>query len=72
LLEAGLSFLGLGVQIPVPSWGQMINEARSPAIIESYLWLWVPPGLAITLCVLSINFIGDGLRDALDPRLRRD
>ncbi len=72
LLEAGLSFLGLGVQIPVPSWGQMINEARSPAIIQSYLWLWVPPGLAITLCVLSINFIGDGLRDALDPRLRRD
>ena len=72
LLEAGLSFLGLGVQIPVPSWGQMINEARSPAIIQDYLWLWVPPGLAITLCVLSINFIGDGLRDALDPRLIRD
>ena len=72
LLEAGLSFLGLGVQIPVPSWGQMINEARSPAIIQDYLWLWVPPGLAITLCVLSINFIGDGLRDALDPRLMRD
>jgi peptide/nickel transport system permease protein len=67
LLEAGLSFLGLGVQIPVPSWGQMINEARSPAIIQDYLWLWVPPGLAITLCVLSINFIGDGLRDAADP-----
>ena len=72
LMEAGLSFLGMGVMIPVPSWGQMINEARSLEIIEHYLWLWVPPGLAITLCVLSINFIGDGLRDALDPRLRRD
>ena len=72
LMEAGLSFLGMGVMIPVPSWGQMINEARSLEIIEHYLWLWVPPGLAIMLCVLSINFIGDGLRDALDPRLRRD
>ena len=71
LLEAGLSFLGLGVPLPVPSWGQMIHEVQYIEIIEHYPWLWLPPGLAITLCVLAINFIGDGLRDALDPRMRR-
>ncbi|MEZ4862471.1 MAG: ABC transporter permease [Caldilineaceae bacterium] len=69
LTEAGLSFLGLGVQIPTPSWGNMLNEAQSIELIESFLWLWLPPGLMISLCVLAINFIGDGLRDALDPRM---
>lgn len=69
LTEAGLSFLGLGVQIPTPSWGNMLNEAQSIEIIESFPWLWLPPGLMISLCVLAINFIGDGLRDALDPRM---
>jgi peptide/nickel transport system permease protein len=69
LTEAGLSFLGLGVQVPTPSWGNMLNEAQSIAILESYPWLWIPPGLMISLCVLAINFIGDGLRDALDPRM---
>lgn len=68
LTEASLSFLGLGVQVPTPSWGNMLNEAQSIQIIESFLWLWLPPGLMISLCVLAINFIGDGLRDALDPR----
>lgn len=72
LTEAGLSFLGLGVQIPTPSWGNMLNESQSIEIIEHMQWLWVPPGLMITLCVLAINFIGDGLRDALDPRLTLD
>jgi peptide/nickel transport system permease protein len=69
LTEAGLSFLGLGVQAPTPSWGTMINEARSIHIVENMLWLWIPPGVMITTCVLSINFVGDGLRDALDPRM---
>jgi len=69
LTEAGLSFLGLGVQIPTPSWGNMLNEAQSIELIESFPWLWLPPGLMISLCVLAINFIGDGLRDALDPRM---
>ena len=69
LTEAGLSFLGLGVQAPTPSWGTMINEARSIHIIQHMVWLWIPPGMMITTCVLSINFIGDGLRDALDPRM---
>jgi peptide/nickel transport system permease protein len=70
LQEAGLSFLGLGVQPPASSWGQMLNQARSMTVLQSKPWLWVPPGLMILLSVLSINFIGDGLRDALDPELR--
>lgn len=69
LTEASLSFLGLGVQVPTPSWGNMLNEAQSIQIIESFQWLWLPPGLMISFCVLAINFIGDGLRDALDPRM---
>ena len=68
LIEAGLSFLGLGVQPPMASWGNMLIDAQSLTILESMPWLWVPPGLMIALAVLSINFIGDGLRDALDPR----
>jgi peptide/nickel transport system permease protein len=70
LLEAALSFLGLGVRPPQPSWGNMLNEAQSLTILESMPWLWLPPGLAIAITVLGINFIGDGLRDALDPRQR--
>ena len=66
--EAGLSFLGLGVQAPQASWGNMLNAATSFAILTGKPWLWLPPGLMIAITVLSINFIGDGLRDALDPR----
>ncbi len=69
LLEAGLSFLGLGVQPPTPSWGNMLTDAQSISVLESMPWLWIPPGIMIALAVLSINFIGDGLRDALDPHL---
>jgi peptide/nickel transport system permease protein len=69
LLEAALSFLGLGVQVPTPSWGNMLRDAQTLSILENRPWMWVPPGLAIMLAVLSINFIGDGLRDALDPRM---
>lgn len=72
LTEAGLSFLGLGVQVPTPSWGNMLNEAQSIQIIEMFPWLWLPPGLMISFCVLAVNFIGDGLRDALDPRMVLD
>ncbi|MXZ22365.1 MAG: ABC transporter permease [Caldilineaceae bacterium SB0665_bin_25] len=72
LTEAGLSFLGLGVQVPTPSWGNMLNEAQNIQIIENMPWFWVPPGLMITICVLAINFIGDGLRDALDHRMSLD
>jgi len=71
LTEAGLSFLGLGVQPPTPSWGNLINLAQSASILQQMPWLWAPPGLLIAIAVLSINFIGDRLRDALDPRARR-
>ena len=71
LTEAGLSFLGLGVQPPTASWGNMINTAQSAAVLQEMPWLWVPAGIMIALAVLSINFVGDGLRDAIDPRSNR-
>jgi peptide/nickel transport system permease protein len=71
ILEAGLSFLGLGVQPPTPSWGNMLTDAQSLTVLESMPWLWIPPGAMIALAVLSINFIGDWVRDALDPHLVR-
>ncbi len=71
LLEAGLSFLGLGVQPPTASWGNMLTAAQSFTILEEMPWLWVPPGVMTALAVISINFVGDGLRDALDPHLLR-
>jgi peptide/nickel transport system permease protein len=68
LIEAGLSFLGLGVQPPTPAWGQMVGLARNFITIAP--WLITYPGLAIFICVLAFNFLGDGLREATDPRLR--
>jgi ABC-type dipeptide/oligopeptide/nickel transport system permease subunit len=68
LLEAALSFLGLGVRPPQPSWGNMLSDAQSLVILQDMPWMWAPPGLMITVAVLSINLVGDGLRDALDPR----
>ncbi len=67
LMESGLSFLGVGVQPPVASWGNMLTQAQSLSVLQSMPWLWLPPSLCIALIVLSINFVGDGLRDALDP-----
>jgi ABC-type dipeptide/oligopeptide/nickel transport system permease subunit len=67
LLESALSFLGLGVQPPTPSWGNMLTDAQSLTILRSLPWLWLPPGLMIALTVLAVNFLGDGLRDAIDP-----
>jgi peptide/nickel transport system permease protein len=68
LVEAGLSFLGLGVQPPTPSWGNMITDGRD-ALITAW-WIATFPGLAIVFTVTAFNLLGDGLRDALDPRLR--
>jgi len=68
LTEAGLSFLGLGTQPPMPSWGVMLSESRG--IAEMAPWLMLFPALAIMLGVLGFNLLGDGLRDVLDPRLR--
>ncbi|NTH16302.1 ABC transporter permease [Agrobacterium rhizogenes] len=72
LLEAGLSFLGLGIAPPAASWGNMLNAARSTAVFEQYPWQWLFPGGALVLAVLAINFIGDGLRDAFDPHTERN
>lgn len=68
LMESALSFLGMGVQPPTASWGNMIYEAQSIAILSTKPWMWVPAGAAILVTVLSINFLGDGIRDALDPK----
>jgi peptide/nickel transport system permease protein len=68
LAEAGLSFLGLGIQPPTPSWGAMLNVARG--YIQTSPWLAIAPGGAIFVTVLAFNFLGDALRDTLDPRLR--
>jgi peptide/nickel transport system permease protein len=68
--EAALSFLGMGIQPPQASLGNMLNGAESLSILTSKLWLWIPPGLLIVLLVISINFIGDALRDAFDPSSR--
>ncbi|RIK37355.1 MAG: peptide ABC transporter permease [Chloroflexi bacterium] len=71
LLEAGLSYLGLGVQPPTPSWGNMLNTARNITVLERAAWQWVPPAIATVLFVLAVNFVGDGIRDALDPQAAR-
>jgi peptide/nickel transport system permease protein len=68
LVEAGLSFLGLGIKPPLSSWGVMINSAQSSNVLINLPWLWLPPAVAISLTVLAVNFVGDGLREALDPR----
>lgn len=68
MAEASLSYLGLGVAIPQPSWGNMLSAAQNMKALKSQLWLWVPPGLMIVLVVLSINYVGEGLRRALDAK----
>jgi peptide/nickel transport system permease protein len=68
LVETGLSFLGLGAQPPTPSWGNMVSAARN--VMEMSPWLLIAPSAAIGLTILALNTLGDGLRDALDPRLR--
>ncbi len=70
LIEASLSFLGLGTQPPVPSWGNMLSE-EARRYFEQAPWMALPPGVALSLAVLAVNFLGDALRDALDPRLRK-
>lgn len=69
ILESSLSFLGLGVQPPTPTWGNMLMDAQ--ATMASQPWLSIFPGLAILIVVLAVNFLGDGLQDALDPRVDR-
>lgn len=70
LMESSLSFLGMGVQPPSASWGNMLYDAQSVTVLSKRLWIWMPPGIALLLTVLSINFLGDGVRDALDPKVK--
>ncbi|MDR0567851.1 MAG: ABC transporter permease [Spirochaetaceae bacterium] len=67
LVESSLSFLGMGVNPPTATWGNMLTDAQSLTTLTARPWLWVPPGLMILVSVLAFNFVGDGLRDALDP-----
>ena len=67
LTEAGLSFLGLGVPLNIPTWGNILNVAQDILVLQNYWWMWGPVGLVISVFVLCVNFIGDGLRDSTDP-----
>lgn len=71
LTEASLSFLGLGIKYPAASWGSIINAVNDSYVMTNYLFVWVPAGLLILITVLAFNFIGDGLRDAFDPKMKR-
>ena len=71
ITEATLGFLGLGVKYPMASWGSIINEATDMWVMTTCWWIWIPAGLFILLTVLGFNFIGDGLRDAFDPKMKR-
>lgn len=71
LTESALSFLGLGVAPPTPTWGNMLTDAQNQYVLKNRWWQWIPPGIIIFLAVISLNLLGDGLRDALDPRLKQ-
>jgi dipeptide/oligopeptide/nickel ABC transporter, permease protein len=71
LAESTLSFLGLGIKYPAASWGSIINAVNDSYVMTNYLFVWVPAGVLILLTVLAYNFIGDGLRDAFDPKMKR-
>ncbi|WP_164670195.1 oligopeptide ABC transporter permease [Virgibacillus doumboii] len=71
IIESGLSFIGFGIPQPTPTWGNMISEAMNVRILRDHPEAWIPPGVAILVTVLAINFIGDGLRDAFDPKSKQ-
>lgn len=68
LTESTLSFLGFGVKLPRPTWGNILNGCVSSVVIQNYWWRWVFPAIMLSICVICINLIGDGLRDAIDPK----
>ena len=71
LTEATLSFLGLGVKYPFASWGNIINDVNNAYVMTNYLFIWIPAGICLLITVLGFNFVGDGLRDAFDPKMKR-
>lgn len=71
ITESALSFLGAGVQSPQASWGNIIQAASSLAVLTKRWWIWVPAGICLVMTIVCINFVGEGLRDALDPKMKR-
>lgn len=71
VVESALSYLGFGVPQSIPSWGNMLSSANEPDVLQGKPWIWMPPALVLTLTILSINFIGEGLKDALNPKSLR-
>ena len=71
ITEASLSFLGLGVKFPFASWGNIINDVNSTHVLQHYWFIWIPAGVLLLLTVLAFNLVGDGLRDAFDPKMKR-
>ena len=71
ITEATLSFLGLGVKFPFASWGNIMNDVSNSYVLTSYWFIWIPAGICLMLTVLGSNFVGDGLRDAFDPKMKR-
>jgi len=71
LTESALSFLGVGIQPPNASWGNIINAAQSPMVLTMRPWVWIPAGIFLFMTIVSINLLGEGIRDALDPKMRR-
>ena len=68
VVESGLSFLGFGISKSIPSWGNMLSDAQEGDVLSGKPWIWMPPALMITLTILSINFVGEGLKDAFNLR----
>ena len=71
ITEATLSFLGLGVKFPFASWGNIISDVNNAYVMTTYLFIWIPAGICLLVAVLGFNFVGDGLRDAFDPKMKR-
>jgi len=71
IAETGLGYLGFGVPQQIPSWGNMLSFANEPDVLQGKPWMWMPPALVITITILAINFIGEGLKDALNPKSAR-
>jgi peptide/nickel transport system permease protein len=72
LTESSLSYLGFGVQLPRPTWGNMLSGANNSIIIQNYWWQWAFPAIFLSLATISINIIGDALRDVFDPKSNRE
>ena len=71
MLNTILGYLGLGAPLDAATWGAMINYATKDRYLSGYINFWIPPGICITLAILAFNFVGDGLRDAFDPKMKR-